>query len=76
MIYETTAAALEFGFKKDNKGIRNVFIFNLGVRTFDATILQVKGDNYKVLAKHSDAHLGGEDFDSEVVTYCKKMFIE
>ena len=74
MINEPTAAALEFGFKKDTTEMRNVFIFDLGGGTFDVSILQIEGKNYKVLATYGDTHLGGEDLDTELVMYCKKRF--
>ena len=72
MISEPTAAALEFGWKKNTKEMRNVFIFNLGDKMFDASILQIEGENYTVLATHVDNNLGGEDFDTELVNYCKE----
>ena len=74
MINEPTAAALEFGFQKDIKETRNVFIFDLGGGTFDVSILQIKDRNYKVLATYGDSHLGGDDFDTELVNYCKTSF--
>ena len=40
------------------------------------TILQVEGRHFKVLATNGDSHLGGYDFDSELVNYCKKEFAE
>ena len=76
IINEPTAAALGFGHRKDIKDMRNVLIFDLGGGTFDVSILQVKGKNYKVLATNGDTHLGGDDFDSELVNYCKTRFNE
>ena len=54
--------------------MRNFLIFDLGGGTFDVSILEVEGKNYTVLATNGDTHIGGDDFDSELVNYCKARF--
>ena len=62
--------------KKDIKEMRNVFIFDLGGGTFDVSILKSEDGNCEVLATCSDLHLGGDDFDTELVNFCKARFKE
>lgn len=53
-------------------------VFDLGGGTFDVSILRIHDGVYQVLATAGDTHLGGEDFDTNVVNYCvqelKKTF--
>ena len=56
--------------------MRNVFIFDLGGGTFDVSILKSEDGNCEVLATCSDLHLGGDDFDTELVNFCKARFKE
>ena len=74
IIPEPIAAALGFGYVKGIKAQRNCLVFDLGGGTFDVTIMQVEGS--KVLSTNGISHLGGYDFDSELVNYCKKEFAE
>ena len=46
----------------------------MGGGTFDVSIVQIEGKNYEVLATTGDGHLGGDDFDTELVNYCKTEF--
>ena len=79
VINEPTAAALSYGFDKKNKINENILVFDLGGGTFDVSILSIKEDeknpdeaSFKVLATSGDTHLGGEDFDNELVEYFLK----
>jgi len=49
IINEPTAAAIAYGLDKRNDcdGNRNIFVFDLGGRTFDVSILTIKGDVFK-----------------------------
>ncbi|TFK59361.1 hypothetical protein BDN72DRAFT_905924 [Pluteus cervinus] len=40
---------------------------HLGGSTFHVVLLSIKDDGFKVLATAGDTHLGGEDFDNQVV---------
>ena len=55
----------------DEKG-KNVLVFDLGGGTFDLAILKLNPSQkeYEVKSKYSDKHLGGDDFDNELVNYC------
>ncbi|XP_059158277.1 heat shock protein 70 B2-like [Physella acuta] len=75
IINEPTAAALAYGLDKGMKGERNVLIFDLGGGTFDVSILTIdEGSLFEVKATSGDTHLGGEDFDSRLVSHFVQEF--
>ena len=76
IINEPTAAAIAYGLNKDNVKEKNVLIFDLGGGTFDVTILSIDGNLLEVRASRGDMHLGGQDFDNEIVNYCINEFKE
>ena len=66
IINEPTAAALAYGLdkKKDEK----IVVFDLGGGTFDVSVLDVSADGvFEVVATNGDTHLGGDDFDEELI---------
>ena len=82
IINEPTAAALAYGLEKmpvSNKR-RTVLVFDLGGGTFDVSLLQIApGTNtdkglFEVVAIAGDTHLGGADFDNEMVKYSLREF--
>ena len=72
IINEPTAAAIAYGLdqKTDDKP---VLVFDLGGGTFDVTVLEIDGGVFEVLATNGDTHLGGEDFDQQVMRHFFKM---
>jgi molecular chaperone DnaK len=79
IINEPTAAAMAYGLdkKKDEK----IVVFDLGGGTFDVSILQVtpsegEGDKqvFQVISTNGDTHLGGDDFDEELIKYVAEAF--
>jgi L1 cell adhesion molecule like protein len=82
IINEPTAAALAYGLEKmplSNKR-RTVLVFNLGGGNLDVSLLNIdpvtnkdKG-LFEVVAIAGDTHLGGADFDSEMVKYSLREF--
>jgi len=75
VINEPTAAALAYGLDKGGKGEKNVLIFDLGGGTFDVSILSIDdGSMFEVKATAGDTHLGGEDFDSRMVSHFVQEF--
>ena len=75
VIPEPTAAALYFGYlHKDDHEQESILVFDFGGGTFDVTILQRTGADFKVLATVGDAHLGGEDVDQILVDICRVHF--
>jgi len=74
IINEPTAAALAYGVDKDGASDRNTLIIDLGGGTFDVTILCMDSGVLEVKATNGDTHLGGEDFDHEIVMFCVEQF--
>merc|ERR1711972_518722 len=77
IINEPTAAAIAYGLDKSNQtDEQNVLIFDLGGGTFDVSLLTIDDGVFEVMATAGDTHLGGEDFDNKLVTYCVDDFIK
>lgn len=74
IINEPTAAALAYGLDKKCDGEKNVLIFDLGGGTFDVSLLTLDDGLFEVKATAGDTHLGGEDFDSRMVTHLINEF--
>ncbi|GJN08277.1 hypothetical protein PR202_ga26183 [Eleusine coracana subsp. coracana] len=71
IINEPTAAAIAYGLEKmpvSNKG-RTVLVFDLGGGTLDVSLLNIDKGLFEVKAIAGDTHLGGADFDNEMVEY-------
>merc|ERR1711988_732176 len=73
IINEPTAAAIAYGLDKSG-GERNVLIFDLGGGTFDVSLLAIEDGIFEVKATAGDTHLGGEDFDHNMVQHFIKEF--
>ncbi|CAN1261817.1 Luminal-binding protein [Linum perenne] len=67
IINEPTAAALAYGFKKQNQS--KILVYDLGGGTFDVSVLEVDGQKFQVLATGGDTHLGGGDFDQRLMEH-------
>jgi Molecular chaperone len=74
IINEPTAAAIAYGINKKPDKEQNVLIFDLGGGTFDVSLLTMEDGLFEVRAIAGDSHLGGEDFDTELVKYCLAEF--
>jgi len=74
VINEPTAAAIAYGLDKKCSEETNVLIFDLGGGTFDVSILSIDDGIFEVKATRGDTHLGGEDFDQEMVKHFMKIF--
>ena len=62
ILNEPTAAAIAYGIRNDEKD-KTILVYDLGGGTFDVTILEIKEDEYSVIATDGDTHLGGVDLD-------------
>ena len=67
IINEPTAAALAYGLDKKKTGI--IAVYDLGGGTFDISILEIGDGVFEVKSTNGDTHLGGEDFDLEIINY-------
>ncbi|KAH6665272.1 hsp70-like protein [Plectosphaerella plurivora] len=75
IINEPTAAAIAYGLGAGKSGKeRNVLIYDLGGGTFDVSLLNIQGGVFTVKATSGDTHLGGQDFDTNLLDHCKKDF--
>ncbi|KAF2187373.1 heat shock protein 70b [Zopfia rhizophila CBS 207.26] len=74
IINEPTAAALAYGLDKTDEPERQVLVYDLGGGTFDVSVLSNDQGVFDVLATAGDTHLGGEDFDQQVVDYFVKKY--
>ncbi|RUA09330.1 MAG: molecular chaperone DnaK [Fusobacteria bacterium] len=72
IINEPTAAALAYGL--DKKGEEKVLVFDLGGGTFDVSILEIGDGVIEVLATSGNNHLGGDNFDKEIITWLETEF--
>ncbi|EXX52905.1 Hsp70 family ATPase SSB2 [Rhizophagus irregularis DAOM 197198w] len=74
IINEPTAAAIAYGLDSKETKEKNVLIFDLGGGTFDVSLLNITGGVFAVKATAGDTHLGGEDFDNNLLEYFKLEF--
>ncbi len=72
IINEPTAAALAYGLDKKKSG--TVAVYDLGGGTFDVSILEIGDGVFEVKSTNGDTHLGGEDFDLEIINYLADEF--
>lgn len=67
IINEPTAAALSYGFDKEDDQI--IMVYDLGGGTFDVSIIEMGGGVQEVLATAGNNKLGGDDFDRRIIDY-------
>jgi len=75
IINEPTAAALAYGLDKKKKEER-IAVFDLGGGTFDISILEIDPEvgTFEVKSVSGDGHLGGDDYDEEMIHYVAEEF--
>ncbi|MFI0434403.1 MAG: molecular chaperone DnaK [Parachlamydiaceae bacterium] len=73
IIPEPTAAALAYGLDKQ-KIEKKIAVFDLGGGTFDISILEIGEGVFEVLSTNGDTHLGGDDFDNEILKWMIESF--
>lgn len=67
IINEPTAAALAY--ESSHGGARKALVYDLGGGTFDVSLVNLENDVVEVLASHGNNHLGGDDFDQQIVKH-------
>ncbi|MFN0052016.1 MAG: molecular chaperone DnaK [Planctomycetales bacterium] len=72
IINEPTAASLAYGL--DKKKEEKIVVFDLGGGTFDVSVLEVGDGVVEVLSTNGDTHLGGDDFDEELINFIADRF--
>lgn len=73
IINEPTAAALAYGLDKKANNSK-VAVFDLGGGTFDISILELGDGVFEVKSTNGDTHLGGDDFDQEIINWLANEF--
>lgn len=75
IINEPTSAALAYGLEKmsGDKKARMLLVYDLGGGTLDVTIMVTEGTVFEVKSTSGDTHLGGQDFDSNLLHYFLPM---
>jgi len=68
IINEPTAAALAYGFGKEDLDAI-IAVYDLGGGTFDISILEISDGVFDVLSTAGDTFLGGEDFDARIIEH-------
>ena len=83
IINEPTAAAIAFGFKEgwmtdegtvDKK--TRVMVYDLGGGTFDVTVMEINGREFRTIATDGDMQLGGHDWDMRLVDHVAEQFLK
>ncbi len=75
VLNEPTAAAIAYGMNNLDKKVKAI-VYDLGGGTFDVTILEIEGNNIKVLATDGERRLGGKDWDDMLLNFVAEKFIE
>ncbi|PKQ16362.1 MAG: molecular chaperone DnaK [Actinobacteria bacterium HGW-Actinobacteria-7] len=73
IVNEPTAAALAYGLDKAHKE-ETVLVFDLGGGTFDVSVLELGDNVVEVRSTSGDNHLGGDDWDQEVINWLADKF--
>lgn len=73
IIPEPTAAALAYGLDKVHTD-KKIAVYDLGGGTFDVSILEIGDGVFEVLSTNGDTHLGGDDFDNQIVHWMLDEF--
>jgi heat shock protein 1/8 len=74
IINEPTAAAIAYGLDKVNDKEHNIVVFDMGGGTHDISVLTLEGGVFEVKSTCGNSHLGGEDFDNRLITFCLEEF--
>jgi len=72
IINEPTAAALAYGLDKGKN--QKIVVYDLGGGTFDVSVLELGDGVFEVVATNGDTHLGGDDFDQEIILWLLMEF--
>ena len=74
IVNEPTAAALAYGFGKEDNTSELVAVYDLGGGTFDVSILRIENGIFDVLSTKGDSFLGGDDLDKAIIDHWMKKY--
>ena len=72
IINEPTASSLAYGL--DKKAEELIVVYDFGGGTFDVSILEVGEGVFEVKATNGDTHLGGDNFDFQIIDWLISEF--
>ena len=82
IINEPTAAALAYGVQGGflsaegtADSLETVLVCHLGGGTFDATLMEIVGNDYSAIATAGDLSLGGIDWDRRIADYVAEQYL-
>lgn len=75
IINEPTAAAIAYGVRP-NQNNSKILVYDLGGGTFDVSLVEVTGDELRVIATDGDHILGGKDWDDRILQFLATQFEE
>lgn len=83
IINEPTAAAIAFGYqvgflnaKAEAEKKETILVYDLGGGTFDVTLMEINGGDFKAIATGGDVFLGGIDWDQRIADHISEKFKE
>jgi molecular chaperone DnaK len=83
IINEPTAAAISYGFtmgflnaQGHAHSLERIVVYDLGGGTFDVTVMEIDGTDFRTLASGGDVYLGGTDWDRRLVDFFATRFME
>lgn len=74
LVNEPTAAAFAYGLQHAGTHQR-VLVYDLGGGTFDVTLVDIDGQDIRVVATDGDHRLGGKDWDDRLIDYAANAFV-
>ena len=81
IINEPTAAALAYGVQRGflnaegrSEQLETVLVYDLGGGTFDVTLMEIQGADFRAVATAGDVYLGGIDWDHRIANYVAEHF--
>lgn len=74
IINEPTAAAIAYGLDQKCEQEKHIIIYDVGGGTLDVTLLSLDDGIFEVKATSGDTHLGGEDFDKNIMFHFMEEF--
>ena len=69
LVNEPTAAILAYTKERAFLGSRSVLVYDLGGGTFDVAVANILENNIEIIATAGSPSLGGNDWDTELVTF-------
>ncbi|PAV67055.1 hypothetical protein WR25_18393 [Diploscapter pachys] len=74
LVTEPVAAAVAYSFQHTQTTKSTVLVYDLGGGTFDVTIAEIEGPRLTIKAISGNLHLGGQDFDKNLLDYVIETF--